>query len=309
METKQKASLFAIASALVLAVSKFSVGVMSGSMAVTSSGLDSLLDVFMSAMNFAAIRKAEQPADDTHHYGHGKIEDLAAVVQSLVIVFTGGAVIYQAVHHYFAHQPVVYSTWDLPVMLLSLVFSFFISRVLKRVGEKTDSNALKADALHYMSDLYSNSGAILAIILTHYTGKSFFDLLFAVVIGCIILFSALRILKGGVSGLMDTRIPKRMEQEIAEVVDNMPYPFAGYHKLRTRSAGSKRYVDFHLLTCRKLTIEEAHELANQVESEIKRRITTVDVTTHVEPCDYTCELNELTCMVLKVRAQRRASTV
>ncbi|MBP1732397.1 MAG: cation diffusion facilitator family transporter [Deltaproteobacteria bacterium] len=307
MDTKQKASLFAIASALVLAVSKFSVGMMSGSMAVTSSGLDSLLDVFMSAMNFAAIRKAEKPADDTHHYGHGKVEDMAAVVQSLVIVFTGGAIIYQAVHQYFAHQPVVYSTWDLPVMFLSLVFSFFISHVLKRVGDKTESNALKADALHYASDLYSNSGAIVAIILTYYTGKSFFDLLFAVAIGCIILFSALRILKGGLSGLMDTRIPEQMEQEIADVVDNMPYPFAGYHKLRTRSSGSKKYVDFHLLTCRKLTIEEAHGLASQVEQEIKRRITTVDLTIHVEPCAYTCELNELTCSVLKVRAQRRAS--
>ena len=143
-------------------------------------------------------------------------------------------------------------------MGLSLVFSFVISHVLKTVGRKTDSAALKADALHYTSDLYSNSAAIVAIILTYLTGKPFFDILFAVIAGLIIMFPAFNILKEAVSGLMDQSIPPSVEKEIASIIDDMPFPYAGYHKLRTRFSGSKKYIDFHLLICRKLQIDEAH---------------------------------------------------
>ena len=224
MDIKQKASLFAIASAFILAASKFSAGLLSGSMAVVSSGLDSLLDVFMSAMNFWAIRKAAQPPDQSHPYGHGKAENLAAVFQSVVIIFTGSWIIYQAGQKYFLEAAIRYSRLDLGVMILSLVFSFSISRVLGRVGRKTESSALQADALHYTSDLYSNSAAILAIVVTHYTGRMAFDLLFAAVVGLIILFSALQILKSGLLGLMDTRIPEPLERQILESSANFPFP-------------------------------------------------------------------------------------
>ena len=305
MDVKQKASLFAILSASALASSKFIVGLMSGSMAVVSSGLDSLLDIFMSVMNLFAIRKAAKPADVDHHYGHGKVEDLAAVAQSVVIILSGVIIIYRAVDAFLEGQRITYSYLDLPVMCFSLVVSLSVSLVLRRVGIKTESNALKADALHYLSDLYSNSGAILAIILTFYTGKSLFDQAFAVIIGLIIIFSALKILKGGISGLMDASIPDQIEKEIEAVLENKPYPFAGYHKMRTRFSGSRKYVDFHLLLCRKLTIDEAHQLANDVEQDITNRVSSIDIVVHVEPCEHVCELTESTCEVLRLRAARR----
>ena len=305
MDVKQKASLFAVLSASVLAASKFIVGLMSGSMAVVSSGLDSLLDVFMSVMNLFAIRTAAKPADVDHHYGHGKVEDLAAVGQSVVIILSGVIIIYRAVDAFLEGQTITYSYFDLPVMCFSLGISLAVSMVLRRVGKKTGSHALQADALHYLSDLYSNSGAILAIILTFYTGKSLFDLVFAVIIGLIIVFSALKILKGGVSGLMDASIPDQIEEEIEAVLENKPYPFAGYHKMRTRFSGSRKYVDFHLLLCRKLTIDEAHQLANDVEEEIAKKVSLIDVVVHVEPCEHVCELTESTCEVLRLRATRR----
>jgi cation diffusion facilitator family transporter len=305
MDIKQKASLFAILSASVLASSKFVVGLMSGSMAVVSSGLDSLLDIFMSIMNLFAIRKAAKPADSDHHYGHGKAEDLAAVVQSIVIILSGLIIIYRAVDTFLEGQAITYSYFDLPVMCFSLCVSFAISAVLSRIGRKTGSNALQADALHYLSDLYSNSGAILAIILTFYTGKTFFDLAFAVIIGLIILVSALKILKRGVSGLMDASIPDQIEKEIEAILLNKPYPFAGYHKMRTRFSGNRKYIDFHLLLCRKLSIDEAHQLADEVEQEIEKNVSSIDVVVHVEPCEHACELTESTCEVLSLRAARR----
>lgn len=301
MEAKQKASAFAAASALLLSVSKFFVGMLSGSMAVVASGLDSLLDVFMSGMNFLAIRKADQPADHSHPYGHGKAESIAASVQAVVIISTGVFIIYKALQKFLSKAVIVYSVFDLAVMCLSLAFSLVISMVLKRVGRRTESNALLADALHYTSDLYSNSAAILAIILAYYTKMVFFDILFAVMTGLIIAFSATKILKDGISGLMDSSIPRVLEDEIESIIDDMPFPCAGYHKLRTRFSGNRKYIDFHLLTCRKLSIDEAHGLANAIEDRIAQRVARADTTIHIEPCKHSCDLSEASCVVIKIR--------
>jgi ferrous-iron efflux pump FieF len=189
-------------------------------------------------------------------------------------------------------------------MCLSLVFSFVISSVLRRTGRRTESDALKADALHYTSDLYSNSAAIAAIVLAYYSGWTFFDHAFAVITGLIIAFSAVKILKGSVSGLMDRRIPLEIEREIKAIIEDMPFPYAGYHKLRTRFSGNKKYVDFHLLTCRKLRIDEAHELAHEIEGRIAKKIASLDTVIHVEPCTFPCELTEGSCTVIRMRLQK-----
>lgn len=297
MDIKQKASLFAVITAFILASSKFSVGFISGSLAIISSSLDSLLDTFMSGMNFFAIKKAGQPADDSHQYGHGKVEDLAAVAQSVVVVFSGVFIIYKAVESYMNSVTITYSLYDFLVMIISLALSFAIVLLLRRIGKQTGSNALLADALHYTSDLFSNSGAILAIALTHYTGNTYYDLLFAIIIGCIIIFSAVKIARSGISGIMDSSISEKMTKEIERIIQEMPFPAVGFHKLRTRHSGSTKYIDFHMLFCKRLLIDEAHELANNLESEISREVKNADVVIHIEPCNYGCDLTEATCTI------------
>jgi ferrous-iron efflux pump FieF len=306
VDVKQKASAFAICSAFVLAASKFAVGLMSGSMAVVASGLDSLSDVFMSAMNLFAISTAAQPADESHPYGHGKAESISASLQALVIIASGIYIISRAAREFLHDEPIRYSVLDFGIMWISLVFSLIISAVLSRTGRKTESQALHADALHYRSDLYSNSAAILAIILAYFTGYVFFDHLFAVITGLILIFSAISILREGISGLMDRSIPEDVEKEISSIIDSMPFPYAGYHKLRSRSAGNRRYIDFHLLACRKLRVDEAHELTDQIEVRIKERVATIDIVIHVEPCARKCQLTETSCSVLKERSRRQA---
>ncbi|OPY69509.1 MAG: Ferrous-iron efflux pump FieF [Syntrophorhabdus sp. PtaU1.Bin002] len=296
---KYKAALFAIASAFVLALSKFSAGLTSGSMAVLSSSLDSLLDIFMSGMNFLAIREAAKPADYRHQYGHGKTENLAAVVQSLVIIFTGGMIVYKAIDKFLHKGAIHYSGLDLGVMILSVIFSMVISTVLRKVGEKSDSSALKADALHYSSDLYSNSAAIVAIVLTYYTGITFFDLFFSVVVAFILLVSAQKIFRDGFGGLMDTNAPSDVEQKLHEIISAMPYPYAGYHKMRSRVAGSRKYVDFHLLICRDEKIDAAHKMADRLEIILAGEIKNLDTVIHIEPCSNPCGLSEETCAVRK----------
>jgi len=299
MDIQQKASLFAIISAAILALSKFAVGLISGSMAVAASGLDSLLDVFMSGVNFFAIKKAAKPADIDHQYGHGKAADIAAVIQSFVIIFSGITIFHNVADKFLRKEVITYSIFDLGVMILSLAFSAVISTVLRRIGNKTGSNPLKADALHYTSDLYSNSAAIAAIIITYYTNITYFDYLFAIITGFIIIFSAIKILKTGFLGLMDTRIPEPVEKEIEGIIEKTPYPYAGYHKFRSRFAGNKKYVDFHLKICRKANIDESHKLASEIEHELENSIDTIDVVIHIEPCSYDCDLTDLTCKITR----------
>jgi len=299
MDIKQKTSLFAIISASILALSKFAVGLISGSMAVASSGLDSLLDVFMSGMNFFAIKKAAKPADIDHQYGHGKAADIAAVIQSFVIIFSGIAIFHSVGEKFLRKEVISYSVFDLGVMMLSLAFSAVISTVLRRVGKKTGSTPLKADALHYTSDLYSNSAAIAAIVITYYTRITYFDYLFAIITGFIIIFSAIKILREGFLGLMDTRIPETVEKEIEDIIDKTPYPYAGYHKFRSRFSGNKKYVDFHLLICRKANIDESHKLASKVEHELENKIEAIDVVIHIEPCSFDCDLSDAACKITR----------
>ncbi len=299
MDVKQKAALFAAASALVLAVGKFIIGLYSGSMTVIASALDSLLDVFMSAMNFYAIKKAFEPADDEHRYGHGKAEDLAGAFQSLVIVLSGLFIIFKTTQAFFQKSVISYSLLDFIAMCFSLVFSFVLSTILLRVGNRTGSNALKADALHYKSDLYSNSGAIIAIGLSYYTGITLFDLVFAVAVGLIITGSAVKIFRGSLSGIMDSRLSDEIEHQIRDIINGMSFPLAGFHKLRTRSSGSSKYIDFHLLVCRKLHVDEAHALAHRIEDRIKATVPFSDVIVHVEPCKEKCDLTEITCVFRK----------
>jgi len=304
MDIKQKTSLVAILSVTVLAVSKFVVGIFSGSMAVLSSGLDNILDAVMSGMNFIALRLASRPPDMDHHYGHGKAEDLAAIGESLIIVFSGMVIIYKTVERFIRYQTIQYSSLDMGIMVLSLVFSIFITTLLERMGEKTGSNALRADALHYRSDIYTNSAVIIAIIFTYYTKQVVFDFSLAIIVGFVIIYSALKIFKDGIMGLMDTSIAKKLEHQVEEIIRKMPFPYAGYHKLRSRSSGSSKYIDFHFLICRKTSIDEAHRLANTVEENIKREVKGIETMVHIEPCEQPCELTDETCAIRKSHTPR-----
>jgi len=216
-----------------------------------------------------------------------------------VIVLSGTFIIYKAVHTFLQKGSISYSFLDFFAMCLSLVFSLVISTTLLRIGNRTGSNALKADALHYRSDLYSNSGAIIAIALTYYTHITLFDLVFAAAAGLIIIFSAVKIFRSSISGIMDSRLSDEIERQIKDIINGMSFPIAGFHKLRTRRAGSNKYIDFHLLACRKLHIDEAHALAQGIEDRIKLNIPLSDVIVHVEPCKEKCDLTEFTCVFKK----------
>ncbi len=286
---KARAEKLAIAGAALLAALKLSTGLAINSIGLVSAAVDSLIDIAISSLNLLSIRLAESPADEGHPYGHGKIENLAGLAQGIVIALLGGGVVFEAARRYLRGSRPEHTEWGLAVLLASIVVSWLIARHLRRVGSRTDSVVLLADALHYATDVWTNGGILVALLLFAWTGAALFDPLVAAVIGGIILMSAYRILARSVSDLMDAAIPAEEQREIERLIHRHRF-VVSFHDLRTRRAGSQRQLDFSVVLCRHLPLGEAHDLVDHVEKEIEATIPRSHVVVHAEPCAAGCRL-------------------
>ena len=281
---KIRAAGISILTATGLAGVKLATGLLTGSMAVLSSAIDSLLDILMSGVNFFAIRQAEQPADENHPFGHGKYETLATMVQSLVIAASGLWIIYESLVRLRRGVSLARIDSGIGVLVASTVVSVLISRYLRRVARATDSSALEADSLHFAMDVYTNLGA------GGRAGDHPFrpDLLARpAAVDPDRLLHPLRSNAPGAprparrprrgaagGGPRGGRTPDRAHQ----------HDITGYHNLRTRRAGSQKIMDFHLTVCKHLSVDEAHAIADHLEKRIEADIQGADVTIHIEPC-------------------------
>ena len=281
---KVRAAGLSILTAASLAVVKLVTGIATGSMAVLSSAIDSLLDILMSGVNFLAIRQAEQPADQSHPFGHGKYETLATMVQSLVIAGSGIWIIAEAVSR--LRQGVVLTRIDsgIAVLLASTVASILISRYLRRVASETDSSALQADSLHFAMDVYTNLGLVVGLTVIRFVRVPWLDPVLSILIACYILFEALRLVRHGLRDVLDEELPAVVREEVERLIRANQEDITGFHNLRTRRAGSQKIMDFHLTVCKHLSVEEAHAIADQLEKRIEADIRGADVTIHIEPC-------------------------
>jgi len=293
---KEEAARFAIVGAACLGALKLTAGILTNSIGLISAAVDSLMDVFISTVNLFSIRYAESPADTVHPYGHGKAENLAGLVQAVVVILIGGWVAVEAIRRMFSGVVPQRLDWGILVMLLSVAVSWFIVRRLHRVAKETDSVVLMADSLHYASDVWTNLGVLVALGLTRLTGIGVFDPLIALGIGGVILFSSGKILKRSVEDLMDTAIPDEMREEIERVIVRHAAVFS-FHDLRTRRAGSQKLIDLSLVLCRHLPLGATHDLVDHIKKEIEATIPQSDVVIHPEPCSAECETHSEHCFL------------
>jgi cation diffusion facilitator family transporter len=286
--SKVRAEGVAIVGALSLALGKFGVGLATGSIGLISAAADSLLDVAISSFNLLSLRIAESPADESHPFGHGKIENLAGLLQAAVIALVGGWLIVEAVRRLLAGTRPEHPEWGIGVMVLATAVSWLITRHLRRVGRQTDSVVLLADALHYETDVWTNGGVLLGLALLWLTGSGAFDALIAVAVGAVIIGSAYRLLVRSVQDLMDAALPD-VEKRAIETVIHQHRFVVGSRDLRTRRSGSQRQIDFTVLACRHLPLGEAHDLVDHIEKEIEATIPGAHVVVHAEPCGPACD--------------------
>jgi len=283
---QKKATMVATIVATALTVLKLVIGIMSGSVAVLASAIDSLLDMAISVFNFFAIKKSEEDPDDVYQYGKGKIQAIAGVIEGTVITVSGLYIIYKALEKLINGKEGSLLTPSIIVMLISIVVTFFLVQYLLRIAKETDNIVIKADALHYQTDLWSNAAVLLSLVLVWMTGFDSIDALFGLGIGVYIIYSAYEIIQDGVAILLDRALDGDIVARIGEIISSHPKT-TSYHWLKTRTDGTTNFVEFHLVLHPDMPLREAHEITDEIEEKImalesKKRWL---ITPHYDPYD------------------------
>jgi len=267
MSSQKRATIIASSVATVLTLVKFMIGIASGSVAVLASAIDSLLDTVISIFNLFAIKKSEEKANDNFHYGKGKVQAIAAVIEGTIITLSGIYIIYEAFNKATTGEQITMLTPAIVVMLFSIAVTFLLVEYLMGVAKKTDSIVIKADALHYQTDLLSNGVILLSLVLVYFSGWDIIDAIFGFGIGIYIIYSAFEIIKDGVYILLDRALELETLKAIEEKLEEHPL-VNSYHGLKTRTDGTHNFVEFHLVLEPEMTLAEAHRISDQIEERI-----------------------------------------
>ncbi len=271
------------------------VAVITGSISILAQAVDSFLDLFAVAVTFFAVIIANKPADEEHPFGHGKVENIAAVVQAVLIFTAGGLVIYSAVHRIVVGAIVERTEAGIGVMLVSIIASLLLSRHMLRVSRTTDSIALEANARNIAADVYSAGAVLAGLVAVRVTGLNILDPIIALAVALLILKAAYDVLHRSFGGLMDVRLPDVEERVITEAVTDRGDKIVGFHQLRTRKVGNQRQVDLHLVMPKDVSVEEAHLVCDRLERDIADRLRHTNVIIHVEPCSEECDQCPVPC--------------
>jgi cation diffusion facilitator family transporter len=298
--TKAGATRLLIGVVVGLIIFKVVVGWLTGSISILAQATDSLLDLFAGIITFSAIRIAAKPADAEHPYGHGKVEDIAGVVQGILIFIAGGLIIYSAIDRIIKGSSIELAEAGraeagIAVMAVSIVVSILLSRHLLRVSRRTGSVALEANARNIATDVYSASAVLVGLAIVQFTGLNIIDSVIAIGVAIYILKIAVDTIRKPISGLLDEKLPPSQQAVIEDCLGKHSLEVSGFHALRTRRAGSQSYIDLHLVMAGDISLEQAHQICDQIEGEIQSVLHEASVIIHAEPCDNECEQCSAIC--------------
>jgi ferrous-iron efflux pump FieF len=278
------ATYASVSTAILLILAKLVAWFISDSVSVLATLLDSSLDVVASVINLLAVRHALQPADHEHRFGHGKAEALAGMGQAFFIAGSAGFLLLQASGRLFHPQAEMEGLEvGVGVMIFSIMATLLLLSFQKHVISKTNSTAIKADALHYKTDLWVNASVIVALVLTFY-GWPYFDALFALGIAIFILYSAWEIIQESIDLLMDHELPDEEREKIKSRVKNQDNVL-GLHDLRTRRSGNTVFIQLHLELDGALSLSAAHAIADRVERDLVSLYPSAEVIIHEDPVE------------------------
>jgi cation diffusion facilitator family transporter len=296
LRRKSFVALLSVASNSVLVVLKLVVGMLIGSVSVMSEAIHSGVDLLAAAIAYISVRTSGRPADEEHPFGHGKVENLSGAVEAVLIFVAAGWIISEAIHKFFNPAPLDMLGWGVVVMLISAGSNWVVSRMLMKVGKETDSIALRADAWHLRTDVYTSVGVMvgLAVIWSAKLVNPAWDLVWidpvvAIGVALLIVKAAWELTSESVRDLLDVRMSRDDESWIRELAVRRKPVVCGFHGLRTRKAGPARFIEFHLLLDKAMTVADSHRISEDLEKEISSRFNGSHVVIHVEPCDETCK--------------------
>ena len=284
IRTKSGAAGLSIASNSILIALKLAAGAITGSIAILTEAVHSLIDLVASVVAFVSVRKADEPADVDHPYGHEKVESLAATIEGMLILVGAAIIVYEATHRLVVGSSVDSLGVGIAVMAFSLVANLGVSGVLGRQAKAHESPALEGDAAHLRADALTSIGVLAGLALVEITGMAAFDSITALLVAAAIVWAGIRIIRRSSGVLVDEALPPAEMDRIERAISAARTPeVAGYHRLRARRAGSHRHIDFHVQYRSGTSLERAHQLAHVMRAAIEAEIASAEVLIHVEP--------------------------
>ena len=281
---KTRAAALSIASNATLIALKLMAGAITGSIAVITEAIHSGIDLLASMVAYFSVRKADEPPDESHPYGHEKVENVAAGIEGMLILVGAGIIIYESVRRLVEHSEVQKLGVGIAVIGFSAVANFVVSGYLYRQARLTDSPALEGDAAHLRTDAFTSLGVLLALILVQITGIQELDAITALIVAVAIVWAGIQILSRSSRVLVDEALPEDELDAVRRAIEEFGSDeVVGFHKLRARRAGSRRYVDLHVQFRAGTTLEHAHDLAHELQRAIREHLRGADVLIHLEP--------------------------
>ena len=292
---KRLAATLSVSLAVALCFLKIFGSIYTGSLAILSSLIDSLADVFASSLSFVAIKFSTRPASLEHRYGYGRAESISALAQSAFIAGSGLFVMYDGITRIISPAPLEQTDFGIMVMTISLLATLALIAFQKYVTKKTASPAIKADSAHYTVDVLTNLSIIISLLVVKFLGINWFDILTAFVISAYLIFNAYKLAAEAVSALTDRELSPENRQKVIDIVNNSE-GIKGYHDFRSRDLGGTYFFEIHLELDGNLTLNITHQLTDKVEEAIKKQFPEAQVIIHQDPyglrenrLDYTIE--------------------
>ncbi|MDD2567919.1 MAG: cation diffusion facilitator family transporter, partial [Thiovulaceae bacterium] len=269
MRLEKKATVVSTSVAATLVFIKMIVGVLSGSIAVLASAIDSFLDLTVSLFNYFALSNAEKDPDDKFHFGRSKIEPLAAVIEGVVISFSALFILYEAFVKILHPREMNYMNEAIGVMVVSILITAALVYFLNSVAKKTGNMVIKADALHYKTDLFSNGAILFALALISITAEQLIDPILGVLIAVYMIYSAVPIIKEGILMLLDAALSEEDIQKLVAAIESEPLA-NDYHDLKTRASGSHIFLTVHIVFNDKISLVDAHAVTDSLEEKFQK---------------------------------------
>ncbi|MBN1856980.1 MAG: cation transporter [Dehalococcoidia bacterium] len=285
--TKERVSKVAIGTISALLVVKIVAAILTGSIGLAADAIHSLIDLTGAVIGFFGVRIAGKPPDERHRFGHGRAEDIAGASIATLIFIAAGIIAYEAIHRLISGATVQMVETGIFATAIAIAINMSVARYVLTIAKASDSVALEATGRDLMADVMSSVAVLVGLILVRAAGEPLLDPIVALLVVVLIIRTAAGTMRKAISNLMDTELPEEEVQAIQDMLAGKK-SIANYHALRTRKAGSQRYIQVHIVVPRNKTVEEGHQIAEDMEDDIRALFHGSAVTIHVEPCTPDC---------------------
>jgi cation diffusion facilitator family transporter len=283
LNSKTTAASLAIISNCILIAAKFVIAGISGSVSILSEAMHSGIDLLASLITFFAVRLSAHPANESYPFGYGKIENISALLEGMLLFAASFTIIKEALPKILYPAETTETFLIIAVMFFSAVLNGLISSHLYKVAKKEDSIALEADASHLKTDAYTSFGVGAGILLMKMTGLHIIDPIVAIVVALLIAKEAWHLTRNALTPLLDAGLPSEDRLKIKEVLDRFQNKIIDYHEIKTRKAGNSTFIDLHVTIDKNVTVKESHDLGESIESELEKVVKNSNVNIHVDP--------------------------